>query len=122
MEEERHLPIDLEHVKHLVSQAHAAGQYRRLEGRERVSAFISRMVLEPKTELHIGPNKYTVEEPSFLVFIDLMHDANFAHPVIYELHGVNTGNVRTIEEKWPIHDKKLAASLVPHILPPKGGK
>jgi len=117
------MPIALDHVKYVTTRSFAEGAYRRLEGLERVAVFIRQVPLEAGTKLPIGRKKYKVEHKSYLVFIDLKHDANFAHPVLYELHNVDDGSVTVIEEQFPIADPEIERSLVPHILPDKeGGK
>jgi hypothetical protein len=116
------MPITLEHVKEVTAKAFSGGAYKRLKGRERVAVFIKHTPLKGGTELRIGPRTYKVEKDSFLVFIDLVHDANFAHPVLYELHDLESGKVQTIEEEFPIADPELERSLISHILPGKEGK
>lgn len=116
------MPITLEHVKEITAKTFSAGTYKRLKGRERVAVFIRHIPLKGGTELRIGYNTYKVEKDAFLVFIDLQHDANFSHPVLYELHNLEDGSVRTIEEEFPIADPELEQSLISHILPGKEGK
>lgn len=111
--------IDLNHVKTITARAFEEGAYRRLKGLERVAIFIRQIPLKAGTELPIGRKKYKVAQDSYLVFIDLKHDANFAHLVIYELHNVNDGSITVIEEQFPIADPKIERSLIPHILPEK---
>lgn len=116
------MPITLEHVKEMTSRKYTGGNYKRLKGRERVSVSIKHVPLEAGKELKIGYNTYKVEKAAYLVFIDLLHDGNFSHPVIYELHNLEDGSVRTIEEEFPIADPELERSLIPHILPGKENK
>ncbi len=113
------MPLGIEHVKEITARAHAEGVYHRLKGAQRVAIFIRHLPLVAGSELRIGRKKYKVDSDSYLVFVDLMHDANFAHPVVYELHNVHDGSVRTIEEQFPIADVEMERSLVPHILPRK---
>lgn len=114
--------IELDHIKTVTARAFTEGAYRRLKGLERVAIFIRQVPLKAGTELPIGRKKYKVGQDSYLVFIDLKHDANFAHPVLYELHNVNDGSVTVIEEQFPIADPEIERSLIPHIMPEKGGK
>jgi hypothetical protein len=116
------MPIALDHVKHVTARAFAEGAYRRLKGLERVAIFIRQIPLEAGTELPIGRKKYRIDQESYLVYVDLQHDANFAHSVLYELHNVNDGKVTTIEEQFPITDPSIEKSLIPHILPEEGRK
>ncbi len=116
------MPITLEHVKEVTAKAHVSGAYKRLKGRERVAVFIKHTPLKAGTQLRIGYNTYKVDQDAFLVFIDLVHDANFSHPVVYELHNLKDGSIRTIEEEFPIADPELERSLISHILPGKEGK
>jgi hypothetical protein len=116
------MQIQIDHVKGVTEKAYAEGAYRRLAGRERVAIFTRHLPLRAGTELRIGRNKYKIEDDAYLVFVDLRHDFNFAHPVLYELHSLKDGSVRTIEEEFPIADPEIERSLVPFILPPKEGK
>jgi len=116
------MPIELSHVKEVTARAFQSGAYRRLKGRERVAVFIRQLPLRAGAELRIGRRQFKVESDSYLVYVDLMHDANFAHPVLYELHDVNNGSVRTIEEQFPLADPELERSLIPYILPGKEGR
>ncbi len=111
------MPIDLEHVKAVTARAFAEGSYRRLKGLERVAVFVRHLPLKAGTELSIGRKKYKVDQDSYLVYVDLQHDANFAHSVLYELHHVDDGKVTVIEEQFPITDPGIEKSLIPHILP-----
>ena len=63
-----------------------------------------------------------VDKDSFLVFIDLKYGANFAHPVLYELHSIDDGKVTRIEENYPIADPELERSLTSVVLPEKEGR
>lgn len=115
---EKEMPhIGIDHVKEMTKRAYAEGAYKRLGGREHVAIFIRHVPLKAGSELRIGPNNYKVEGDSYLVFIDLRHQANFTHPVLYELHNLNDGSIKTIEEKFPIADLEIERSLIPHILP-----
>jgi hypothetical protein len=116
------MSITLDHVKEVTARSFTGGAYKRLKGRERVAVFIKHTPLKAGTELRIGAKMYKVEKDAFLVFIDLVHDANFAHPVLYELHDLDNGKVRTIKEEFPIADPQLERSLISHILPGKEGK
>jgi len=109
--------IGIDHVKEMTKRAYAEGAYKQLEGREHVAIFIRHVPIQDGSELRIGPNNYKVEGDSYLVFIDLRHEANFTHPVLYELHNLNDGSIKTIEEKFPIADPEIERSLIPHILP-----
>lgn len=113
------MQIGLDHIKAVTARALSTGAYRRLKGRERVAVFIRHVPLKAGAELRVGPNRYKVEGDSYLVYIDLMHEANFTHPVLYELHRLADGSVRTIEEQYPITDAEVERSLIPHILPEK---
>jgi hypothetical protein len=42
--------------------------------------------------------------------------------VLYELHRIEDGSIRTIEEEWPIADPELERTLIPFILPGKEDK
>ena len=119
-DKEPHIGID--HVKEVTRRAYGEGAYKRLGGRENVAVFIRHVPLQSGSELRIGPRNYKVESDSYLVFIDLKHNFNFAHPVLYELHNLSDGSIRTIEEKFPIVDPEIERSLVPHILPGKEEK
>jgi len=110
------MPITLEHIKEVTAKAFTSGAYRRLKGRERVAVFISHTPLKAGREFRIGYKTYKVEKDAYLVYIDLMYEANFAHPVLYELHALD-GSVRTIEEEFPLADPEFEKSLVSHILP-----
>lgn len=114
--------IGLDHVKEVVGKAHGEGAYRRLKGREHIAVHLRQTPIKAGTTLTIGPNKYKVEQDSYLVYVDLLHEGNFTHPVIYELHALKDGSVKTIEEKYPITDREMSRSLIPFILPPKGGQ
>ncbi|MCK5217733.1 MAG: hypothetical protein KAJ93_08085 [Methanosarcinales archaeon] len=116
------MSITLEHIKEVTARAFTGGAYKRLKGRERVAVFIRHTPLKGGTELRIGAITYKIEKDAFLVFVDLVYDANFAHPVLYELHDLENGKVRTIEEEFPIADPELERSLISHILPGKEGK
>ncbi len=116
------MAITLDHVKQVTARAHAEGAYRRLKGRERVAVSIMHTPIKGGTALKIGYNTYKIDKDAYLVFIDLVHDANFSHPVIYELHNVEDGSVRIIEEEFPIADPALERTLIPHILPGKEGR
>lgn len=113
------MPIEIDHVKYVTERSFAEGVYKRLKGLERIAVFIRQVPLKKGAMLPIGRKKYKVEQDSYLVFIDLMHDANFAHPVLYELHNVDDGSVKVIEEQFPISDPQIERSLMPHILPEK---
>jgi hypothetical protein len=115
------MPITIDHVKEVTRKAYASGEYKRLKGRERVAIFIRPTPLKAGMQLRIGYNTYKIEKEAFLVFVDLVHDANFSHPVLYELHNLEDGSIRTIKEEWPLADPGFEKSLVPHILPGKGG-
>ncbi len=116
------MPIDPKHVKEATRKAYDAGAYRRLKGRERIALAILETPVKGGSDVQIGYNKYKVEKDAYLVFIDLMHNANFQHPVLYELHDLQDGSVQTIEEKFPLADAKLERSLKYYILPGKEGK
>jgi hypothetical protein len=116
------MSITLEHVKEVTARAFKGGAYKRLKGRERVAVFIRHTPLQGGTELRIGAKTYKVENDAFLVFVDLVYDANFAHPVLYELHDLESGKVHTIKEEFPIADPELERSLISHIMPGKEGK
>jgi len=113
------MPIGIDHIKEVTKRSYVSGNYKRLGGRERVSVFIRQVPMKAGSELRIGPRSYKIEKESFLVYIDLMHDANFTHPVIYELHNVEDGSVKIIEEEFPIADPEIERSLIPQILPGK---
>lgn len=113
------MPINLEHVKEVISKSFSSGAYKLLKGREHVAVYIKHLPLKAGTDLRIGYNSYKIENDSILVFIDLIHEANFSHPVIYELHSVDDGQIRTINEEWPIADPEMERNLIPFILPGK---
>jgi hypothetical protein len=73
--------------------------------------------LKAGTTLVIGPNKYQVPKNSFLVVIDEAPGAYWTHPVRYELHGVEKGDVTVIQEKYPLQEPDLEAKLVPLHIP-----
>ncbi len=112
--------ITLDHVKEVTARAHSGGAYNRLKGRERIAVFIKHTPLKAGSSIRIGYNNYKIEDDCYLVYIDLLYDANFSHPVIFELHNLKDGSVITIEEEFPIADPKLERSLIPHILPKEG--
>ncbi len=116
------MPIELRDVVEAMRQAYAKGAYRRLDGHERVAIFVRETPFKAGSEFRIGPHPYKVEEDSYLGFVDLRYDANFSHPVIYELHNVRDGSVRTIEEEWPLADAQMERSLTPIVLPGREGK
>jgi hypothetical protein len=120
-EREGMMSIELDHVKEVTARAAAEGAYKRLRGREHVAVFIRHTPLPAGKSLRIGYHEYSIDRESYLVFVDLMHEANFAHPVLYELHSLEDGTVRTIEEEFPIADPELERSLIPYILPGKEG-
>ncbi len=116
------MAIGLEEVKAATSKAYAAGAYQRLNGKERVAVFISPEPLKGGTTVQIGPHKRKLAADAYLVFVDLRYNANFAHPVIYEMHNVADGKITTIEEEWPLDDMAFERSLIAHIMPKKEGK
>jgi hypothetical protein len=116
------MPITLDHVKAVTAKAVAGGAYRRLKGRERVAVYIRDIPLKAGSTLRIGYNNYKIEKDAYLVFINLQHQANYAHPVIYELHNVEDGSIRIIEEEFPIADPEIEQNLIPHILPGREGR
>ncbi|MFC1855910.1 hypothetical protein ACFL2A_05155 [Thermodesulfobacteriota bacterium] len=116
------MPIDISHVKSMTSEHYCCGAYKCHKEPEHVAVFVRQLPLKAGTALQIGYDTYKVEKEAFLVFIDLRYNANFSHPVIYELHNVEDGKVRTIEAEFPIADPKIEQSLIPHILPEKEGK
>ena len=73
--------------------------------------------LEAGMELAIGPHKYPVDEEAFLVVIDEAPGAFWTHPVRYELHDVKTGEVRVIQEEFPLEHTDLQAELVALHIP-----
>jgi hypothetical protein len=73
--------------------------------------------LKAGTELLIGPNKYQVDRDAFLVIIDEAPGAFWTHPVCYELHEVETGEVRIIREKYPLEKPELEFELVALHIP-----
>jgi hypothetical protein len=115
------MKIEIDHVKQVTSKAYEQGSYKQLGGRERIAVFIRQIPLKGGSKLRIGPKDYKIEDDSFLVFIDLMHDANYTHPVVYELHRVKDGSVKVIKEEFPVVDPEIERSLIPHILPKKKG-
>ena len=110
------MAIGTDHVKGMTSRAFYEGAYEGPAGREQVSVYMYSFPLKGGHELRIGPNRYKIENDSYLVFVDLMHDANFTHPVRYELHNVNDGSVRSIEEEFPIADPEIERKLTPVIV------
>jgi hypothetical protein len=111
------MSIELDHVKHVTARSFSEGNYKHLKGHERVSVSIRHIPLKSGTELPVGRKKYKIKNDSFLVFVDLHHDSNFAHPVMYELHNTKDGSVTVIEEQFPISDVEIERSLIPYILP-----
>jgi len=117
------MKIDIDHVKQVTGRAYEQGSYKQLGGHERVAVFIRHIPLKGGSQLRIGPKDYKIKDDSYLVFIDLMHDANYTHPVVYELHRVSDGTVQVIKEEFPVADPDIEKSLIPHILPDmKGGQ
>ena len=114
--------IELNHVREVTSRALDEGAYKRLKGREHVAVFVRHTPLRAGSTIRIGYDENKIEKDAFLVFVDLMHEANFAHPVLFELHHLDDGSVRTIEAEFPLADPELERSLIPHILPRKEGK
>ena len=114
------MPIGPKQVHERVLERQKKGAYRYLEGRERLAIHTRTEPLKAGTVLRIGRKEYKVDEDSYFVFIDLLHDANFAHPVVYELHSVKDGSVRVIEEQFPPADPEFERSLVPILLPDRG--
>jgi hypothetical protein len=117
--------IERRDIEKRVQKSHAEGAYRlkgAMRGREHIAVHTLPGPLAAGTTLRIGPKDYKVKTESYLVFIDLMHMANYTHPVIYELHSVNDGSVTTIEEQFPLTDRKLQESLVPLISPDEKGR
>jgi hypothetical protein len=115
------MAISRRDIERRLQTSYADGRYRRLEGalkgRERIAIYTLPHPLAAGSMLRIGPKNYRVEHNSHLVFIDLMHMANYAHPVLYELHDVDSGVVTTIEEQFPLADRELEKSLIPLISP-----
>jgi hypothetical protein len=120
------MAIERRDIETRVQRSHAEGAYRRLkgalQGRERIAVYTLPGRLAAGTTLRIGPEEYRVKTDSYLVFIDLMDMANYAHPVVYELHDANDGSVTTIDEQWPLADRKLEESLIPLIIPNEKGR
>lgn len=108
-------------IERRIRKSYAEGRYRCLEGalkgRERIAIYTLPDRLAGGSVVRIGPKEYRVETDSYLVFIDLMHMANYAHPVVYELHDINDGGVTTIEEQFPLADRRLEDSLIPVVCP-----
>ena len=117
--------IERRDIEKRFQKSHAEGVYRlkgAMRGRERIAIYMLPGPLAAGTRLRIGPKDYEVKTESYLVFIDLMHMANYAHPVIYELHAVSDGSVTTIEEQFPLADRKLENSLIPLVTPNTKGR
>ena len=68
-------------------------------------------------ELLIGPNKYKVHKDAFLVVIDEDPGAYWTHPVCYELHDTETGEVIVIREEYPLEKPDLKAELLELYMP-----
>jgi len=68
--------------------------------------------LKQGVELAIGPNRHRVDRKSFLVIIDEAPGAYWTHPVSYELHDVETDEVRVIREQYPLEKPSFKGSLV----------
>jgi hypothetical protein len=73
--------------------------------------------LDAKEKLLIGPHTYEVENEAFLVVIDEAPGAFWTHPVCYELHEVETGEVIKIREKYPLENKNIKAELTELHIP-----
>lgn len=73
--------------------------------------------LRSGTALRIGPNQYDVLKDAFLVIVDEDPGAYWTHPVRYELHEVATGDVRVMNEQYPIESPDVKAELVALHLP-----
>jgi len=115
------MAIERGDIEARVRKYYAEGRYARPDvverGRERVAVYTLPGRLTAGTVLQIGPREYRVEREAYLVFIDLMHLANFAHPVVYELHDANDGSVTTIDEEFPLSNRELEDRLVPLVSP-----
>jgi hypothetical protein len=87
----------------------------RLKNRKREfamkSVHLSYFSLAAETDLRIGPNVYRVHEESHLVVIDEVPGAYWTHPVRYELHALGTGEVRVINEKYPLANQAFYSQL-----------
>jgi hypothetical protein len=115
------MPIGFEHVQETVRKAYQDGAYRRLDLPTRVAIYICREPLKAGSTFTTGPNRHTAKQDAYLVFVDLLYEANFVHPVLYELHAAKDGAVTRIEEENPILDPGLRARLLPLVVPEKGG-
>ncbi|MCP3960633.1 MAG: hypothetical protein GY719_22550 [bacterium] len=73
--------------------------------------------LDKATELLIGPNAYPVERESYLVVIDEAPGAFWTHPVSYELHETETGEVTVIHEQYPLESPNLEVEMVALHIP-----
>ena len=68
--------------------------------------------LKAGTELFVGPHKYPVPKDTFLVIIDEAPGAYWTHPVRYELHDIETGEVTVIHEEYPLEMPDIKEELV----------
>lgn len=68
--------------------------------------------------LSIGPNRYPVQADSWLVVIDEAPGAYWAHPVRYELHDRDTGQVTVVHEQFPLQHPGVGAKMVAVKEPP----
>ena len=115
--ERKDMFVTIDQVKDKAAKAYSKGDYNRLKERSKVAVFIRPTPLKAGTALPIGTHKYKVEQDSYLVYIDLLHESKTAHPVMYELHNTNNGFIKTIEEESLISDPELQDSLESFILP-----
>lgn len=81
------------------------------------SVHLLERALKEGTTLRIGPHYYEVKNDAFLVVVDEAPGAFWTHPVRYELHAVETGEVRAIPEKYPIESPDINAELIPVHIP-----
>jgi hypothetical protein len=73
--------------------------------------------LKAGTELLVGPSKYSVPKDTFLVIIDEAPGAYWTHPVSYELHDIETGEITVIHEKYPLKMPEIEEELVALHMP-----
>lgn len=89
------------------------------------SVHIFERPLQKGTTLQIGPHRHEVPNEAFLVIIDKAPGAFWTHPVQYELHEVESGEVRVIPEKYPLESPDVKGELIalhiPDLPRPKEG-
>ncbi len=81
------------------------------------SVHLLERALQSGTTLRIGPHDHNISKEAFLVIIDEAPGAFWTHPVRYELHDVATGEMRVIQEQYPLESPDVKAELVALHIP-----